>query len=199
MNRQRYQSSGFTLLEMLVAMVITTILLAVVYGSFYQGIRSWHTISVHTDSEQQQYLLRQHLRQQLQNCLLITNDQQRNSPIEFDGREDSIAFVSTLSPLQGDAGLYSYTVTLKTEPAELDIQITPYGTDTPDLQQHLTLATTSPLQVEYSDSVGNDINWLERWPYRDRLPQLIRIYQPDTEQPDWLPLTVESRRHRHAL
>ncbi|WP_428033772.1 PulJ/GspJ family protein [Amphritea sp.] len=199
MTRQRLNSSGFTLLELLVAMVITIILLTVVYGSFYQGIRSWHSISTHTDNEQQQYLLRQHLRQQLQNCLLISNDQQRNSPIEFEGREDSIAFVAQLSPLQGDAGLYSYQVSIKTEPAELDIQITPYGTDNPDLQQQLTLTTSTPLRVEYSDSGGNDINWLERWPYRNRLPQLIRIYQPDTEQPDWLPLTVEPRRHRHAI
>ncbi len=199
MTRQRLNSSGFTLLELLVAMVITIILLTVVYGSFYQGIRSWHSISTHTDNEQQQYLLRQHLRQQLQNCLLISNDQQRNSPIEFEGREDSIAFVAQLSPLQGDAGLYSYQVSIKTEPAELDIQITPYGTDNPDLQQQLTLTTSTPLRVEYSDSGGNDINWLERWPYRNRLPQLIRIYQPDTEQPDWLPFTVEPRRHRHAI
>lgn len=199
MNRTINRVSGFTLLEMLVAMVITTILLTVVYGSFYQGVRSWHTVSVHSDSEQQQYLLRRHLQQQLQNSLLIQESQTRNSPIAFEGNEDSIEFVSELSPLQGDAGLYHYRVTLKNEPAELNIQISPYGTDNPDLQQHLTLTTSNPLQVEYSDSAGNDINWLERWPYKNRLPQLIRIYQPNTGQPDWLPLIIEPRRHRHAI
>ncbi|SEQ51610.1 prepilin-type N-terminal cleavage/methylation domain-containing protein [Amphritea atlantica] len=199
MNRARNRDSGFTLLEMLVAMVITTILLTVVYGSFYQGIRSWRMVSVHSDSEQQQYLLRRHLQQQLQNSLLIQESQTRNSPIAFEGNEDSIEFVAELSPLQGDAGLYRYRVTLKNEPAELDIQITPYGTDNPEQQQHLTLATSSPLQFEYSDSAGNDINWLERWPYKNRLPQLIRIFQPDTGQSDWLPLIIEPRRHRHAI
>lgn len=194
-----FRSSGFTLLEMMVAMVITTILLTVVYGSFYQGIRSWHTISIHTDTEQQQYLLRQHLRQQLQNCLLISSSQARNSAIEFKGQKNSIEFVSELSPLQGDAGLYSYRVTLRSEPAGLDIQILPYGTDNESLQQQITLNTDTPLLVEYSDSIGNNINWIERWPHKNRLPQLIRIYQPDTDQPDWLPLTIQSRRHRHAI
>ena len=198
-HNQRHKSSGFTLLEMMVAMVITTILLTVVYGSFYQGIRSWHSVTVHSDNEQEQYLLRQHLRQQLQNCLLIPTSMARNSAIEFKGLKDSIEFVSELSPLQGDAGLYSYKVTLRSEPTGLDIQILPYGADNESLAQRLTLDTDTPLLIEYSDSIGNNINWIERWPHKNRLPQLIRISQPETEQPNWLPLTIQSRRHRHAI
>ncbi|WP_290704261.1 prepilin-type N-terminal cleavage/methylation domain-containing protein [Amphritea sp.] len=199
MNKHLNKGSGFTLLEMLVAMAITSVLLTVIYGSFYQGIRSWQSISAHNEAEQQQFLLRQHLRQQLQSSLLINTSQDRNSNIEFIGREDHLEFIAQLSPLQGNAGLYNYRITLQDEPAAIHIQISPYGIENESqLQQH-SLKADSTLRIEYSDSSGSSVNWIDRWPYQNRLPQLIRIYQPDTLHPEWLPLTVEVRRHRHAI
>ena len=199
MSRPLNKDCGFTLLEVLVAMVITTVLLTVLYGSFYQGIRSWQSISAHNETEHKQYLLRQHLRQQLQNSLLITTSQDHNSSIEFIGRKNHLEFITQLSPLQGNAGLYSYRITLQEDPVSIDIQIHPYGTEKEPQLQQLTLKSDSTLQIEYSDSTGSSVNWIDRWPYNNRLPQLIRIYQPDTPQPEWLPLTVELRRHRHAI
>ncbi|BBB26758.1 prepilin-type N-terminal cleavage/methylation domain-containing protein [Amphritea japonica] len=198
MTRQLNKSSGFTLLEMLVAMAITTILLTVVYGSFYQGIRSWHGISSHNEAEEQQYLIRQHLRQQLQNALPVSAEQRPNRPIEFTGKEDHIQFIAALSPLQGNAGLYSYQVTLQKEPAGINIQITPYESIHEESWQNLTLESSSALRIEYSDSVGSSANWTDRWPYNNRLPHLIKIYQSDTSLSDWPPLTIQLRRHRHA-
>lgn len=199
MSKHPSKGLGFTLLEMLVAMAITSVLLTVIYGSFYQGIRSWQNISAHNEAEQQQFLLRQHLRQQIQNSLLINTSQDRNSKIEFIGRENHLEFIAQLSPLQGNAGLYRYQVTVQDEPASIQIQMHPYGIDSDIQLQQLSLKADNALRIEYSDSTGESVNWIDHWPYQTRLPQLIRIYQPDTAQPEWLPLTVEVRRHRHAI
>jgi len=202
---QPSRSRGFTLLELVVAMAITTVLMAAIYGALHQGLRSWEKINLISNQDQEHYIFRQHLRTQLQTLIKLAIHNERNPDLFFYGDNESIRFVATLSPLQGSAGLYQYqlTTTQDDERPEIQVTVSAYSENQRETehspQEQLKLSSNAPLIFSYSDSTSTEIDWLASWPHKKRLPKLIRIAVEENSDPHWPPLIIAVRGHQHVL
>ncbi|MBN3561216.1 prepilin-type N-terminal cleavage/methylation domain-containing protein [Aliamphritea spongicola] len=177
--------NGFTLLELLMSLSLTSVLLAVLYGSFYQSSFGVNKISKINNEASRFNLIYKHLRLQLQKAVDIPE----SGHSVFSGDSRSLTFVSALPPLQGHAGLYKYQLSSGIQDSEL--VVTPYQPQVHHSEM-FTLKDSGPLQITYKTDHKAESEWQTQWQDKPHLPALIRI--KFTAQDLLPPLTVAIRR-----
>ncbi len=205
---------GFTLLELVVALALTTALLGLVYSTVYTATRSWQGITASSLQQDQQFQLLQHLRQQLQQARPIKEYTVLNQPLVFSGSSTELSFIASLSPLQRTAGLYRYTLRADDQtPPQLVLSIEPYRPE-PDQQRSDTADSAAEPSEQFSLATGGSVvrfsyrdsssaatpDWQSQWSDPTRLPQLVRLTPQDADQAAaWPEVIVAIRRHQYAL
>jgi len=100
---------GFTLVELLVAIVILTMLLGVTFGAVRAASRSVDTSSRRALATEETRVLTDFLRRRLAALVPIARDQQQ-ATYAFSGNETGFGFVGSAPRQVGAAGLFVYTL-----------------------------------------------------------------------------------------
>lgn len=198
MARQRVQ--GFTLLEVLVAMTLMSVILVLLYGGMRMGARSWEASTQRAEIMSDLRLVQDFIRRQLrQSTTVFFNDPDDGRIVAFLGEEDQLRLVTPMLAYLGFGGLYwvHYDVVRDGEASALRIRWWPYQPDgeeeaDDDLAgESVLLRGIDGLRFEYfgSEDPAEDPQWQDRWESPRLRPQLVRL-SLDWARTDWPTLVV---------
>lgn len=193
----RSSNRGFTLLEVLIALSLLGLLMILIASALTVSNRTLDLSERYSNRLNEVRTAQGFFRSALQQSLPVAFlHDAKNIQWVFEGERDTMRFVAPLpSQLSGGVQLHSFALVDNGKgAADLQVSFTQIKADglhtwgTPQtLLQHL-----SQLRFSYRglDNSLHTTDWLERWPWPERLPQYVRIELAAQGQIDWPPLVV---------
>jgi len=176
-------SAGFTLIEMVLALVIFGMISAIVYSAFYFGHRAVMSGERAAEESQRMRLAEELVGRQIRSAVFYFAHHDDDKVPFFFGANDGMTFVTSAPQSRGGTGLA--VVTYKLVEGRLVLEertaFTPDDLYAPPSDAHIERAVLldgfSSLKFEYLPHEEMDIGWAEKWDAReeDNLPAAVRM------------------------
>ncbi len=196
------RQTGFTLLELLIAMSLMAVLMVVLYGGLNIGIRSWQTGLAQTERVNEMRLVESFLRTQLrQSVTVYRNDPDLGQVVFFEGHDSGLGWVAPMLTWLGRGGLYFVQLDqLDGDPEPvLRLRWQPYrpgdavddSLDEDAVEETTLLSGVGEFSVRYfgSPEPGLEPSWQTNWENPVERPLLVSIALTAAGRP-WPELTV---------
>lgn len=203
MSRRRAQ--GFTLLEMLVAITVLTVLVALVYGMLRMAMRSWESGTARIEASDVMRIGWSFLQRSLNNAQAVRSKREDTPGIHFFGTADALEFVADMPAYLGSGGLHALGIGLepdpRTERPRLVLRRIPLGDyanisrDPEQVQEAVLAEDVSRLQLSYYGNPAADTGaaWQNEWQSATSLPVLIRVDVALADGSHWPALIAHPR------
>ena len=194
------RNDGFTLLEVLVAVVIMAVIMTTAFGALRLGGRSWEAgVSRASDNERFRAVA-DLLRRQVHQVIPMSWPEDKKKRIAFEGAPNRLRFVAPAPKQHRQAGLFEYGMFARQQGPDTDLMLSfiPFNPDAETFQrpardqQVLLVEGLQRVSFEYFGSPGNDAakgrgrgramrnvqppRWHRRWAAdATRYPQLLRV------------------------
>ena len=185
---------GFTLIEMLVAITIFSLVLVLLSGSFYLADNSRRTSRNQMDALEGLRQTQRLLDRYLGAMQAVWQGEGDDKSLLFEGREDSLVFVSAMPAHLGASGLYEIRLRVLGETDSKQLQFERqllhpqrYSGDSADKDSRPSILLHQAKDVVFSYYGSSDeslgAGWYERWPSSRLMPSLVKlsIHQPGDE------------------
>lgn len=180
-------SRGFTLIEILVALVLLSMILLLLFSSLFTAIKYWQVGENSIEKNDEIRLASHFIRQQISQSVPILWVDKDEEKLLFQGESDKLFFTSTLPSYRGGGGIH--TLTLKVIQTDDESQLgMAYSLLTPDnlpfqegtdknAQFVAIVSNIDSIRFSYYGKEKNDeeAKWFDIWKNNDFLPQLVRI------------------------
>jgi prepilin-type N-terminal cleavage/methylation domain-containing protein len=170
MNRQR---RGFTLIEVMLALVISSVVVTLGYSTLQAGVDVESRIAVAREADQHMTAMRAVLGDALRHAVAGDGiaDQQLRIASGADGRTAMLAFVSRgiVAPQGGTARWF---VTLTTDTAGVTFDARPLDAGAVPLRIRVAAARTFAVRFKARE----DLDWQTTWDDSARLPLAIEVH-----------------------
>ena len=187
-DRRRRGEAGFTLLELLVALTLLGLVLAVIFGELRFTARAWDAADAKLDRNGELLSVHSFLRQRLQQVHVpqqIGAPDVADSAAIFDGDARSMEFLATMPANVSQGGFYEISLSsqIGEDGNDLFISWRPFdedGTrrvaDNPN-NSRVLLRGARDIRFSYFGSTTENTapQWWSIWPARDAAPSLIRL------------------------
>lgn len=200
---RRDAEAGFTLVELLVALALFSLLCSLLFGNVQFGMKAWQYGAAHSEQADHTMVVQTLLRRILEEAypLFVANDPTQPH-VDFDGNEKSLGFLSTAPIAAGAGGRYRFVVTTDQHGARTDLVLTSRPELADGLDRSLITRTALVTDVErveffYFGAAPSDraAQWHSTWTQQSAMPQLVRIrarFHPGDSRP-WPDLVVAPR------
>ena len=176
-----YRRKGFTLIEVVLALGFTTLLLGLLSTSVFIVTADWNRSSNSLDGKLETSLALLQLDRALHGAFphSYTNQETLNRQIYFTGENDSLSWVSTVSP-QRSPGLTAWE--LSVVPGEgIYLKLAPAFSDNPSLRLNesnpVLLFPGYDLELSYLyEELDQNKVWTDRWEAQDLLSLPLAVY-----------------------
>ena len=191
---------GFTLLEMLVALILFGILSLTLTGTLRFGIRAWEATASESLTTVEESAVHQFLARTIERAQPYSENDGKS--VRFDGRRDSLSFVAPLPAHLATKGLHQ--IVIKSEPSKSGQDLTlSHTVFRPEANAPRTARTNKKtilvqgakgIRFDYFNGYaeGQSERWQSAWRHREKLPDLVRLQitlEPSGEG-KWLDLVV---------
>jgi general secretion pathway protein J len=182
--------SGFTLIEVTIAITLLTLIVLMLYGSFYLGERAMAKAQARSDQSQSLRTFEGFLAGYIHSAYPYRATT-RDPSVYFIGDDRSVEFISSLSNGLGGRGMAKVriaadlagrggsTLTLEEEmPVRVSDKELGIGGGGGGYRNSIVLAEgLRSFRIEYLDPQSEDENWAEEWDGRQRraLPRAVRL------------------------
>jgi general secretion pathway protein J len=174
------RQTGFTLLELVVAITLMGLVLVLLYGGLRLGLNGWDSGEARAEATNRLRLVEEFLRRQLAQSMTVyqTNDRQERTVV-FTGQADRIEFVAPMLVQLGQGGLYR--VRIEVGDGRLWIRWRPYLPADPAAgaeRETLLLEGVSGIEWAYFGFERDDDpqpEWRSDWASPARRPLLVRL------------------------
>ncbi len=175
--------AGFTLLEMVLALVIFGMIAAIVYSAFFFGHRAVTSGERAADENQRIRLVEEILGRQVRSAVYYFARHDDEQIAYFLGAADAVSFVTSAPQSQGGTGLAVVTYRL----AEGRLVLEERTSFTPDelydvpadtrVERAVLLEGFSGFRFEFLPREEFDLGWVDKWDARDddSLPASVRV------------------------
>lgn len=182
-------SNGFTLIEVLIAMTILSMMVVLLFASLKIGADSWHKGETKIAEVNEVAVVYNFFQQHLAVAKPLSNDLSKSvpAPLAFQGKKQSVQFVSGFPASVGRSGLQLFSIDLGKEDREqvIKVTITPFfakqeGIDS-NKETVVLLRGISDFTITYfgaDDGTENSLSnasWHEEWLDKTTQPRLIKI------------------------
>ncbi len=202
-----YHMAGFTLLELIIALVLLALMASVMFGSLSMAARSWDGGEAKVEQVSAMRQTQEFLREQLSAEFPLRLNKVVELPLMFAGERDEIRYAAALPPRVAEGGVYYFrlAVVRAGDKSQLVLQrVIPDPTalrepEFRDAERSVLADGITEIRLAYfgrdADAVdATAASWRDRWDDPQRLPLLIRIdVKPEKGLP-WPTLVVEPRR-----
>jgi general secretion pathway protein J len=181
--QRRPGEAGFTLLEMVLALVIFGMIAAIVYSAFYFGHRAVTSGERAADENQRMRLAEELLGRQVRSTVYYFAMHDEEPIAFFLGAADGMSFVTSAPQTRGGTGLV--VVTYRLVDGKLVVEeranFTPDDLYDPPRDAHVDSAVLlegfTSLRFEYLPKEEQDLGWADKWDARDEdvLPAFVRV------------------------
>jgi general secretion pathway protein J len=177
------REAGFTLVEVLVALALFSLLSTLLFNNVRFGLRAWQIGSSQGELLARSTAAQDALRRLIGNAypMLIANGG-NNPSIDFEGAQETMSFLGDAPVVTGGAGRFRFKLFSEHNQGQTDLIIS----SSPELAnpQDASMTTKSVLaadidRVEFSYSQGGagpQMKWSNSWPKRGELPMLVRVH-----------------------
>jgi general secretion pathway protein J len=175
--------AGFTLVELLVALALFSLLATLLFENVRFGLRAWRDGSAHTEQFQRAMVSQELLRRIIGNLypMAVTNNGTRPE-IDFEGTKETIGFLSETPAVMESGGRFYFKLLVEQHDGRADMVMTA----TPELarSQDTSATTKMPLltdiaglELSYFDNASADqkLRWNDNWTKRSDIPGLVRV------------------------
>ena len=181
MSPKTANNAGFTLIEVVLAMGLTTLLLGLLSTSVFIVAGDWNRNSNSLDDSLDLSLALLQIDRSLHGAFphSYTNEETLNRQIYFTGENDSLSWVSTVSP-QRSPGLTAWE--LSVVPGEgIYLKLAPAFSDNPSLRLNesnpVLLFPGYDLELSYLyEELDQNKVWTDRWEAQDLLSLPLAVY-----------------------
>lgn len=193
-------SKGFTLLELLVAITIFSLVIAVLYGGYRLGIRSWESGERTHATVSELRLAGSFVRRHVAQAFPLAISRNGAWPVWFEGQPGRLVFVTAMPAYLGQGGMYEMTLQVnETDDGDLltvsrrllhpDAEPGKPGVDDQarPLVEDLESATFAFFGALGEDS---EASWQASWEGRPRLPLLVRLRLNSKNAGEWPEIVV---------
>lgn len=200
MKTTRLFAHGFTLVEMLIALSVLSLLLGMLYSGLYTLSQGAQGSSAGVQSLNKNRIVHQFIRTQLSQVRPVSRRDGNQLSVLFRGKTDGLVYAGQLPFHRGGGGLQY--IELGLNPAR-NILMLHYTTAQNDIsmergqnmqpwQQHTLLEGVSALRFSYygQKSATSTARWFQDWSEEERLPKLIKIETASATAEQWPALVV---------
>jgi general secretion pathway protein J len=198
-----YSQAGFTLVEMLVAIALLSLLSVALTAGLRLGIDAWARGSTHSDQLSHTLAVQGLLRDIIGQAYpyVLTADPTRRY-VDFDGTNESIAMLAPAPVALAVTGRARFTLAIVRHGGRSDLILTSQPelapADPPSTAPQKTLlAGASAVGFAYFGQLRSETRaeWHERWTEQPALPQLLRVQVrfPDGDSRLWPDLVIAPR------
>ncbi len=202
---------GFTLLEILIAMTLLGLLMAMLFGGLRLGTRAWEASDVRSADLARLEAVHGFIRRALAGAypLLGTGDDDAKRNIAFTGGAEAVAFTALMPAHFGVGGFYTITLAVEdgADGARLIFRRQLYQTgdeETPppppagdEEKEKVLLEGIAKAEFSYFGAADKDETpaWRDEWRDRKTLPDLVRLSVTfaDKDKRAWPDLVVAPR------
>jgi general secretion pathway protein J len=209
-NPARLGSRGFTLLELLVAIMILTLIMTASFGSVRIASRSWEAGQSRADANEEMRAVSDFLRRrfgQMSSFVWVDGNEER---IAFIGEQRHIRFIAPAPEYSVGPGLFVYTIKVETEDGaeRLVLSYSPFDPGTGNFsepyssRQTILTGNLTNASFEYYGAEMADIvpSWQQTWQRDAELfPAMIRIRTTTAGSPNGWPDLVFTLRANDAI
>ncbi|PDT87485.1 hypothetical protein CO669_25305 [Bradyrhizobium sp. Y36] len=196
-NRQNAADAGFTLLEMLVGLVLTSLLAVMLVGAIRYGLTIRERTALRATAFDRMVAVQDFLRNSLTLAYpRVIGDANGTGRLEFEGTRTSIRFAAPAMQSGGLGGRSNFTITINSSsPPALVVDI-----DDPRAaangRKDVLLANVASIAFSYLPRVALDeTRWADHWEPGTSLPAAIRVNVkfPPGDQRVWPELLIVPR------
>lgn len=210
-SNSRFNNKGFTLLEIMIAMLVLSMVLLMLFSSLHTANKYWQIGENRTEKNSEFRLITHFIRKQISQAVPLIWVDKKERQLLFSGEEDQLSFTSNLPAHRGGGGLYFLTMHVINTDAGNQL----------GLHYSLIQADNSPLDNNISDETGYvdlinnidevsfsyfgkvDINqeaqWHDRWSSDKAMPKIIRISMRTTNpDKDWPEINIPIQNNHTA-
>ena len=191
---RHHPAAGFTLLEMLVAIVVLGMIMTTAFGALRLGERSWEAGLERTAGTETVRTVSGLLQRQFRQALPLQWTVDAETTIAFDGSYDRVRFIAPAPQHEGATGLFEFTLGVEpqTDGVRLvlryrlhDPDISGFQPAGSDAQRVLLVEELRTAALDYYGSPADDDKprWHTEWaPDAKNFPRLVRL-QLDADDP----------------
>jgi len=198
MRVSRHRSAGFTLVELLVAIMILTLLMTASMGALRIASSSWAAGQERADATEQMRAVAAFLRRQFAQLPALTVGEGKEVRLAFVGEKEGVVFVTSAPQYAQGPGLMTYVLRGETVNGEklLTLRYAAYdpGSDEftlLDQSERLVLAEhLDTVEFRYYGAPTEDdiVEWLDAWPEdAEAYPRAVHVRTSGEQQTDGWP------------
>ncbi len=171
------RARGFTLLEVLIALGLISLIMVVLFSSLRTASRAWDAVDRAVYRLDEARRAQRFLNDRLSRALMLRLKTGHGNPVAFDGDEEHLRFVTPLFEFLEFGGIYAVDLHYKPEGKALMLRFTPFDPTRPleqqleEAQEDTMLEQVESLRFAYLDKRGD---WQARWRH-PRPPTRVRI------------------------
>jgi general secretion pathway protein J len=204
-----FRQFGFTLLELLIALSLSTLVMLVLAGGMNIVLKNWIRSSNVLEESLDNVLVLLQIERSLAGAFPHTYfDKDENKKyIFFEGEEDKMAWVSTVSPGR-QTGLMAWQLLPNKAETGIEIRVVPAYASNPTerLEEHSTVMTAlegykASFEYLYVDEkIEDDSKWLKEWDAKELqgLPHAVRVHlESEVDEKDSVEIIAVILAHKH--
>lgn len=194
------RAEGFTLLEVLVAIAIFSLVVAVLYAGYRLGVRSWESGERTHEAVSELRLAGAFVRSHASEAFPLAISRSNAWRLWFEGEPDRLVFITEMPTYLGQGGMYE--MTLAVDEREDDAVLTvsrrllhpdaePGRPGVEDGPRPLVEGLESATFAYFGAPAENvEASWHTRWVDRQRMPMLVRLRLESRRLGAWPDLIV---------
>lgn len=197
---RRRRVTGFTLLELLIAMTLVSFILVLLFAGLRLATRSWDAGEQRIVDTGERALITNFLRGALEQIYPLRWRVDGQEVLAFEGAQQALAFVGRLPARQGSSGNHLLSLALVDGEGGRDLVLrwqlpSPQASDFSALEgaeSKVLVRQVGELSFAYfgAESDLAEPDWVDRWSSATRLPKLIRVRLAGRDGAAWPDLVV---------
>ncbi len=171
------RARGFTLLEVLIALGLISIIMVILFSSLRTASKAWDAVDRAVYRLDEERRVQQFLNNRLSRAVMLRLKTGRGNPVAFAGDDEHLSFVTPLFEFLEYGGIYAVDVYYKADGKALMLRFAPFDpthsldTQLDQAQEDTLLEQVDAIHFSYLDKRGD---WNDEW-RENRPPKLVRI------------------------
>ncbi len=193
-------SRGFTLLELLVAITIFSLVIAVLYAGYRLGIRSWESGERTHAAVSELRLAGSFVRRHVAQAFPLATSKSGAWSVWFEGQPGRLVFVTAMPAHLGQGGMYEMTLQVDEQDDAAVLSVSRRllhpdaepGKPGVDDQARPLVADLESAAFSFFGVLGenSEESWQTSWQGRERLPRLVRLRLTSKSVGEWPEMIV---------
>jgi general secretion pathway protein J len=175
--------AGFTLVELLVALALFSLLATLLFDNVRFGLHAWQHGSAHADNFEHTMVSQDLLRRLIGNVYpMFVADGGAQPRIDFDGTKEAVRFLGNAPTVISGGGRFRFKVFVEQQQSRKDLimSATPELADPQDFSMStrtLLLSDIDRAEISYFGDAGSErtAQWVDSWTQHSDMPRLVRI------------------------